>query len=98
MSTTPTKRALREQRRAARREAERAQAVREGRRRRAWRLAAVAGVAAVAVVIAITVSSAGGGDQPSGPATRGTEAAALFDGIPQAQRGARRPGRAGHAD
>jgi protein-disulfide isomerase len=81
MSTTPTKRELREQRRAARREAERAQAAREDRRRRAWRLGAVAAVAVVAVVIAVAVSAAGGGDQPSGPATGGAEAAALFDGI-----------------
>lgn len=83
MSTTPTKRELREQRRAAPSEAERAQAAREARRRRAWRLAALAGVAVVAVVIAAAVSSAGGPDQPSGPATGGAEAAALFDGIPE---------------
>jgi protein-disulfide isomerase len=83
MSTTPTKRELREQRRAARREAERAQAAREARRRRAWRLAAVTGVAAVAVVIAVAVSASGGPDQPSGAATGGAEAAALFDGIPE---------------
>jgi protein-disulfide isomerase len=83
MSTTPTKRELREQRRAARREAERAQAAREARRRRAWRLAAVAGVAVVAVVIAVAVSASGGPDQPSGPATGGAEAAALFAGIPE---------------
>jgi protein-disulfide isomerase len=83
MSTIPTKRELREQRRAARREAERAQAARETRRRRAWRLAAVAGVAAVAVVIAVAVSASGGSDQPSGPATGGAQAAALFDGIPE---------------
>ena len=83
MSTTPTKHELREQRRAARHEAERAQAAREARRRRAWRLAAVAGGAVVAVVIAVAVSAAGGPDQPSGPATGGAEATALFDGIPE---------------
>ena len=83
MSTTPTKRELREQRRAARHEAERAQAAREARRRRAWRLAAVAGGAVVAVVIAVAVSAAGGPDQPSGAATGGAEATALFDGIPE---------------
>jgi protein-disulfide isomerase len=82
MSTTPTKRELREQRRAARREAERAQAAREARRRRAWRLAAVAAAAVVAVVIAVAVSASGGPDQPSG-AAGGAEAAALFDGIPE---------------
>ena len=83
MSTTPTKRELREQRRAARQEADRAQAAREARRRRARRLAAVAGVAVVAVVIAVAVSAAGGRDQPGGPATGGAEAAALFEGIPE---------------
>ena len=83
MSTTPTKHELREQRRAARHEAERAQAAREARRRRAWRLAAVAGGAVVAVVIAVAVSAAGGPDQPSGAATGGAEATALFDGIPE---------------
>jgi protein-disulfide isomerase len=79
MSTT-TKRQLREQRRAARLEAERAQAARAARRRRAWMLAAVAGVAAVAVAVAVLVSS---GDSGTPSASRGAQAAALFDGIPE---------------
>jgi protein-disulfide isomerase len=83
MSTTPTKRELREQRRAARREAERAEAARAARRRRLVRLAAAAGVAAVAVVIAVAVSSAGGPDTSSRQTTGGAQAAALFDGIPE---------------
>jgi protein-disulfide isomerase len=78
MSTTPTKRELREQRRAARREAERAEAAREARRRRAWRLGAVAGLAAVLVVAAVAISSAGDDDTPKPSAG---QAAALFDGI-----------------
>jgi protein-disulfide isomerase len=79
--STPTKREVREQRSAARREAERAQAARQARRRRAWRLAAVAGVAAVAVAFAVAVSSAGGPDTPPQRAAGGAEAATLFDGI-----------------
>jgi protein-disulfide isomerase len=77
MSTT-TKRELREQRRAARLEAERREAA---RRRRARMLAAVAGVAVVLVAVAVLVSS--GGDSGTPSASRGTEAAALFDGIPE---------------
>jgi protein-disulfide isomerase len=80
--STISKRELREQRRAARREAERVLAAREARRRRAWMLAAVAGVAAVAVAAAVAISSGGGSEAPS--ASRGgTEAAALFAGIPE---------------
>jgi protein-disulfide isomerase len=76
MSThTPTKRELREQRRAARREAERAMAAREARRRRAWQLGGVALVAAIAVVAAVAISSSSG--TPSTP--RG--GSALFEGI-----------------
>ena len=74
--STATKR---EQRRAVRREAERA---REARRRRLWQLGGVAAVATAAVVIAVAVSSSGGStDSP--PDTGGTQAAALFDGIPE---------------
>jgi protein-disulfide isomerase len=80
--STPTKRVLREQRRAARREAERAQAARETRRRRAWQLGGVVAVAAVAVVIAAAVSSSGGSTNPP-QSTGGAEAAALFRGIPE---------------
>jgi len=80
--STPTKRELREQRRAARREAERAQAARETRRRRAWRLGGVAAMAAVTVVIAAAVSSSGGSTAPPRD-TGGARAAALFRGIPE---------------
>jgi protein-disulfide isomerase len=83
MSTTPTKRVLREQRRAARREAEQAQAARETRRRRAWQLGAVVAVAAVAVVIAAAVSSSGGSTTSPPANVDGAEAAALFRGIPE---------------
>jgi protein-disulfide isomerase len=78
--STPTKRELREQRRATRRETERAQAAREARRRRAWQLGGVAAVAAVAVIIAVAVSSSGGSTQPP-PDT--AQASALFRGIPE---------------
>jgi protein-disulfide isomerase len=81
MSTAPTKRELREQRRADRREAERAQAARDARRRRAWQLAAAAGLAAVAVAIAVAISSAGGTDAPPERIAGGSGAAALLDGI-----------------
>jgi protein-disulfide isomerase len=80
--STATKRELREQRRTARREAERAQAAREARRRRLWQLGGVAAVAAAAVVIAVAVSSSGGAPE-SPPAIDGAQAAARFDGIPE---------------
>jgi protein-disulfide isomerase len=80
--STSTKRELREQRRTARREAERAQAAREARRRRVWQLGGVAAVAAAAVVIAVAVSSSGGSTE-SPPDTGGAQAAALFSGIPE---------------
>jgi protein-disulfide isomerase len=80
--SAPTKRVLREQRRTARREAERAQAAREARRRRTWQLGAVAAVAAVAVVVAVAVSSSGGSTEPPRD-TGGAQAAALFRGIPE---------------
>jgi protein-disulfide isomerase len=81
MSTT-TKRELREQRRTARREAERAHATREARRRRVWQLGGVVAVVAAAVVIAVAVSSSGGSTE-SPPQADGAEAAALFNGIPE---------------
>jgi protein-disulfide isomerase len=82
MSSTPTKRVLREQRRTARREAERAEAAREARRRRAWRLGGVAVVATIAVVVAAAVSSSGGSTEPPQDAG-GAQTAALFRGIPE---------------
>jgi len=83
MSTShPTKRELRAQRMAERRQAERAERDREARRRRALKLAGVAGTAVVAVVIAILVSTSGGGTSPTST-TGGAEASALFDGIPE---------------
>jgi protein-disulfide isomerase len=81
--STPSKRELREQRLAARREAERAEAARAARRRRGWRFAAVAAVAAVAVAIAAAVSAGGGPSDSGRPVTGGAAASALFDGIPQ---------------
>ena len=79
MSTT--KRQLREQRRVARREAERAEAARETRRRRVWRLGGVVVLAAAAVIVAAAVSSSSGSPEPA-PDT-GARAAALFSGIPE---------------
>jgi protein-disulfide isomerase len=81
MSTT-TKRELREQRRTARREAERAQAARQARRRRIWQFGGVLAVAVAAVVIAVAVSSSSGSPEPA-PDTGGPQAAALFRGIPE---------------
>jgi protein-disulfide isomerase len=77
--STLTKRELREQRRAARREAERREAAREARRRRLWQFGAVAGLAVVAVVVAVAISSSGG-DEPSASAP---PASTLFAGIPE---------------
>jgi protein-disulfide isomerase len=78
----PTKRELREQRRAERLAAERADAARAIRRTRAWRLAAAAGVAAVLVAVAVIASSSGGKPATSAPAAS-ADAAALFQGIPE---------------
>jgi protein-disulfide isomerase len=81
MSThSPTKRELREQRRAARVAAEQAAASRATRRRRAWLLAATAGVAAIAVAVAAVVSSGSGAPRST---TSTTSGAALFAGIPE---------------
>ena len=63
----------------ARRAAERSARAREARRRRLLRLGGVAGVAAIAVVVAVLVSTSGGRDT----AVRGTQAAALLEGIPE---------------
>jgi protein-disulfide isomerase len=80
MSThAPTKRELREQRRAARLAAEHAVAAKAARRRRGWILAAAAGVAAVAVVLAVALTSSSG--QPAGAPV--TPASSLFAGIPE---------------
>jgi len=81
MSTqsNPTKRELRDERRAARVEAERAEAARATRRTRTWRLLAALGLAAVVVAIAAAVSSSGG--EPKQAAT--PAASTLFDGIPE---------------
>ncbi len=76
----PTKRELREQRRAERVAAEQAEAAATARRTRAWRLLAAAGVAVVVVVIAAAVSSSGG--EPAAPPAP-AQASALFDGIPE---------------
>jgi protein-disulfide isomerase len=75
----PTKRELREQRRAARVAAERAEVAAATRRRRAWLLLATAAVAAVVVAIAAVASSSGG--RPASVPSRTT--ADLFRGIPE---------------
>jgi protein-disulfide isomerase len=80
----PTKRELREQRRAARLEAERAEAAARARRRRAVRLGVVAALAAACVAAAVAVSSP---DREPPAATPG-----LFAGIPE------RDGVLGHPD
>jgi protein-disulfide isomerase len=76
----PTKRELREQRRADRIAAEQAEAAVTARRKRTWRLLAAAGVAAVAVAVAAAVSSSGGEPEAPSPPAR---ASALFAGIPE---------------
>jgi protein-disulfide isomerase len=73
---TLTKRELREQRRAERIAAERAEAASAARRTRTWRLLAAVGLAAVVVGVAAIVSSSGGSaDTPP------SQAASLFKGI-----------------
>ena len=81
MSTHPTltKRELREQRRAERLAAERAEAAAGARRTRAWRLLAAVGAAAAVVVAAVLVSS-GSGERPA-PALERTPS--LFAGLPE---------------
>jgi protein-disulfide isomerase len=77
---TPTKRELREQRRAERLAAEQATTARATRRRRAWMLAAAAGVAAVVVAVAAIASSPGSKTPIS---TTTVSGASLFAGIPE---------------
>jgi protein-disulfide isomerase len=81
MSSQPslTKRELREQRRADRVAAERAEAAAAARRTRTWRLLAAAGLAVVVVGVAAIVSSSGGSADT--PTPRPSQAASLFDGI-----------------
>ena len=79
-SHAPTKRELREQRRAARLAAEQAAAALQARRRRGFILAGAAGLAAVVVVLAVVLTSSS--DKPSTPATV-TSASSLFAGIPE---------------
>jgi protein-disulfide isomerase len=76
--THPTKRELREQRRAARIAAEEAAAAAKAKRTRTWRLLAAAGLAVVVVAVAAAVSSSGG--EPEAPAAP-AQASTLFDGI-----------------
>jgi protein-disulfide isomerase len=78
-SHAPTKRELREQRRAARLAAEQAAAAKDARRRRGWILAGAAGLAAVAVVLAVVLTSSS--DKPT--TTNVTSASSLFAGIPE---------------
>jgi len=77
--SSPTKRQLREQRRAERVAAERAEAAAAARRTRAWRLLAAAGVAIAVVVVAALVSSSGGGKPTTSAASAQT--VTMFDGI-----------------
>jgi protein-disulfide isomerase len=79
-SQAPTKRELREQRRAARLAAEQAAAAKDARRRRGWILAGAAGLAAVAVVLAVTLTSS---SDKTPAATSVTSASSLFAGIPE---------------
>jgi protein-disulfide isomerase len=72
----PTKRELREQRRAARLEAERTEAAARARRRRITRLGIVAGLAAACVAAAVAISS------PDEDPPRATPPG-LFAGIPE---------------
>jgi len=74
-----SKRELREQRRAAREAAERADAAAATRRRRAWRLAAAAGFAAILVAVGVAVSASGGAPAP----VVSTGAADVVKGIPE---------------
>jgi protein-disulfide isomerase len=87
MSTdSPTKRELREQRRAERLVAEQATAARATRRRRVWLLLGAVGVAAVAVAAAVVISSSSSSSTSSDKAARGssvTSAASMFAGIPE---------------
>jgi protein-disulfide isomerase len=76
MSNRPTKRELREQRRAERVAAERAETAAGARRTRLLRLLAAAGLAAALVAVA-AVASSSGGEPPSAPAER----SGLFRGI-----------------
>jgi protein-disulfide isomerase len=79
-SHAPTKRELREQRRAARLAAEQAAAAKGARRRRGWILAGATGLAAVAVALAVVLTSSS--EKP--PATTNvTSASSLFAGIPE---------------
>jgi protein-disulfide isomerase len=91
----PTKQQRREEARAARLEAERADAAAAQRRRRLRILMAAAGAAAVVVVIAVVVSGGGGGSAKSRPgaAQKATgaipgqkESAEMLAGIPQSGR------------
>jgi protein-disulfide isomerase len=76
----PTKRELREQKRAQRVAAEQAEAAASARRTRIWRLLAATGLAVVVVAVAAAVSSSGG--KPAAPAEP-AEASTLFEGIPE---------------
>jgi protein-disulfide isomerase len=83
MSSQPTltKRQLREQRRAERVEAERAQSAAAARRARTWRLLAAAGLAIVVVGVAAIASSSGG--KASSPPAAPAQTSSLFAGIPE---------------
>jgi protein-disulfide isomerase len=79
-SHAPTKRELREQRKAARLAAEQAAAAKDARRRRGWILAGAAGLAAVAVVLAVALTSS----SDKSPTTASVaSASSLFDGSPE---------------
>jgi protein-disulfide isomerase len=75
----PSKRELREQRRAERIAAERADATAAARRMRTWRLLAAVAVAAVVVAVA-AIASSSGGKPAAAPAPVASD---LFRGIPE---------------
>ena len=81
MSSHPslTKRELREQRRAERVAAERAEAAAAARRRRTWRLLAATGLAVVVAGVAAIASSSGG--KAASPPAPAPQASSLFAGI-----------------
>jgi protein-disulfide isomerase len=87
MSThSPTKRELREQRRAERLAAEHAAAASATRRRRLWLLLGAVGIAAAAVAVAVVISSSSSSSSSSEKAATGnsvTSEAAMFAGIPE---------------
>jgi protein-disulfide isomerase len=82
-SHAPTKRQLREQRRAERLAAEQAAVAKAARRRRGWILAGAAGLAAVAVVLAVVLTSSSDKSAGGGGGASIASAPSIFAGIPE---------------